>query len=167
MDNDDLDLGKKKSSKILWIIIGSVLALVLLVIGTLYAMGVIHVPVSVRGKSEMAESTGSEKGGESIYYPLAPFTVNFRRGDGTRFLQVTMTALVQSQDVAGAIQKHEPVIRNNLLLLLGGQDPAGLRTREGKEELRNLVLKEVQTILEQRTGGQGIEEIFFTGFVMQ
>lgn len=167
MGDDDLNLGKKKSSRMLWIIVGSVLALVLLVIGTLYAMEMIHAPGFMAGNSEMADSSESEKSGESIYYPLSPFTVNFRQGDGARFLQVTMTALVQSQDVVGAIEKHEPVIRNNLLLLLGGQDPDGLRTREGKEALRSLVLKEVQAILEQRTGGKGIEEIFFTGFVMQ
>jgi flagellar FliL protein len=167
MSDDDLNLGKKKSSGILWILLGSVLAAVLLVIGTLYAMGMIHAPGGKAGTGEAADSGEPEKAAASIYYPLSPFTVNFRQGDGTRFLQVTMTALVESQEVIGAIEKHEPLIRNNLILLLGGQDPAGLRTREGKEELRNRVLKEMQTILEQRTGGKGIDEIFFTGFVMQ
>ncbi|MCI0668643.1 MAG: flagellar basal body-associated FliL family protein [Methylococcaceae bacterium] len=167
MGDDDLDLGQKKSSKMYWIIASSVLTLFLLVIGTLYAMGRIQVPEFMTAERDIADPAESVKAGESIYYPLAPFTVNFRQGEGTRFLQVTMTALVESQDAIGAMQKHEPVIRNNLLLLLGGQDPAGLRTREGKEALRERVHKELQTILEQRTGGKGIEEIFFTGFIMQ
>ena len=167
MGDEDLNLGKQKSFKMLWIIIGSVLVLLLVVIGTLYAMGMIRVPETIAGNGQTEAVDEVEKGVDAIYFPLSSFTVNFRQGDGTRFLQITMTALARSEEVVNAIKKHEPAIRNNLLLLLGGQDPTALRTRQGKEELRKMVLKEVQTILEKRTGNKGVEEIFFIGFVMQ
>lgn len=164
MEKDDLEIVNKKSYRTLWIMVSGVFALVLLVAGTLYAMGVLHAPDFM--KQEPADASGLDEG-DSIYYPLSPFTVNFRHGDAARFLQVTMTFLVKSQSVVEAVEKHEPLIRNNLLMLLSGQDPGGLRTRAGKEQLRSRVLAEVQKILEQRTGQKGIEEIFFTGFVMQ
>lgn len=183
MSEDDLNLGEEqKSSKTRWIIIGGVLAVILIIVGTLYGMGMFSSDDSgeetteVSKSSESSESLGSSDSSESIesdepdnsiYYPLSPFTVNFRQGDGTKLMQISMTALVQSQEVATVMEKHDPVIRNNLLLLLGGQEPTILRTREGKEGLRKLVLKEMQTILEKRTGNKGIEDIFFTGFVMQ
>jgi flagellar protein FliL len=169
MSDDELHLGdEKKSSRMTWILVSSGVALLLLGIGTLYFMDMLHAPDFSAGNSEIADSPESTQGANSIYFPLSPFTITFRQdGDGTRFMQVSMTALVQSEDVVTAMQKHEPVIRNDLLLLLSGQDPAKLRTREGKEGLRKLMLEELQTILEKRAGSKGIEEIFFTGFVMQ
>ncbi len=169
MADDDLSIDQKKSSRMFWItiIIGGVLFLVLVILGTLYAMDRIGGPNQPSQNPEAADASKSDHGSDAIYYPLTAFTVNFRPGEGARFMQVNMTALARSKEVVSAMEKHDPVIRNNLLLLLAGQIPAGLQTRDGKEELRKLVLKEMQTILEQRTGNKGVEEVFFTGFVMQ
>lgn len=172
MSEDDLNLGEeKKSSKMLWIIIGGVLSLTLIVGGTLYGMGMLSsddAQVEDAENAAVSESDAeSDKPDDSVYHSLSPFVVNFQKGAGAKLMQVSMTALVKSQDVATAMEKHDPVIRNNLLLLLGGQVPEELRTREGKEGLRKLVLKEIQAILETRTGNKGIKDIFFTGFVMQ
>ena len=52
-------------------------------------------------------------------------------------------------------------------MLFGSQDAQALRSREGKEALRQEVLGEIQRVLEERIGEQGIEEAYFTSFVMQ
>ena len=60
------------------------------------------------------------------------------------------------------------MIRNNVLLLLSGQEPAALRTAEGKEALRTELLKEINAVVLKQTGyKQGAEEVFFTAFIMQ
>ena len=59
------------------------------------------------------------------------------------------------------------VIRNNLLLLFGSQNYEGLRTREGKERLREAVLAEVRAIVKERAGRDGVTQVYFTHFVMQ
>lgn len=43
----------------------------------------------------------------------------------------------------------------------------GLRSREGKEKLREEVLAEVRKVLEEQTGEAGVEQVYFTSFVMQ
>ncbi|MGR9106351.1 MAG: flagellar basal body-associated FliL family protein [Gammaproteobacteria bacterium] len=168
MADDELILPPQSPSKTRWIILGSVLLLSFLVIGTFYAMGIIHAPAFLTENSESDDPSEPGRAEPTTYYPLAPFTVNFRQGDGARYLQVAISvSLVDSEDILAAIQKHEPAIRNNLLLMLSAQDPVELRSREGKEKLRKLVLQEIQSILKQRAGQGGIEEIFFTDFVMQ
>jgi flagellar FliL protein len=59
------------------------------------------------------------------------------------------------------------VIRNNLLMLMNGRDYKSLMNREGKEALRLECLKEVQRILTKETGSAGIEDLYFTSFVVQ
>ena len=169
MADDDLNTEPKKKSKLMTIlmILGGVLTLVGIVIGTLYAMDMIRLPKSESGSTKSAEAVDTDRGKDAIYYPLLPFTVNFRNDNNTRFMQISISALVRSEEIVKALEKHQPVIRNNLLLLFTGQVPSDLRTREGKEELREIVLKETQSILEKQTGGKGVEQIFFTSFVMQ
>jgi flagellar FliL protein len=75
--------------------------------------------------------------------------------------------MAHEQSAIDAVQKHMPVIRNNLMLLFSGQDYQVIRTREGKEALRARTLTEIQSILKQRTGKPGVEAVYFTSFVMQ
>jgi flagellar FliL protein len=42
-----------------------------------------------------------------------------------------------------------------------------LNTREGKEKLREETLEEVQKVLLEETGEPGVDNVFFTSFVMQ
>jgi flagellar FliL protein len=58
-------------------------------------------------------------------------------------------------------------MRNNLLMLIGAQDPASLNTREGKELLGKAMLDDVTAVLVKMAGKGKVNEIFFTSFVMQ
>ena len=52
-------------------------------------------------------------------------------------------------------------------MLFSSQDPQALNTRDGKEKLRDETLSEVQKVLKRETGSPGVENVFFTSFVMQ
>jgi flagellar FliL protein len=84
-----------------------------------------------------------------------------------RFLQIGMDIMARDPAVIDAVQKHSPMIRNNLLLLISNRDYQKLMTREGKEELRGEALAEVKKIMTQETGKAGVEDLLFTSFVVQ
>lgn len=120
------------------------------------------------GSSDHSESASSEKAADAIYIPFTPaFTVNFGGSSSSRFMQVTIEAMTHDPSVVELVNKHMPVIRNNIVLLLSSQSVESVSTLEGKEKLRQEILKSVQDILQKRAGKPGIEEIYFTSFVMQ
>jgi flagellar FliL protein len=96
-----------------------------------------------------------------------PLVVSFQDQSSMRFLQVTVEVMGRDEATMEAVKSHMPVIRNNLLMLLGGKTVADLTSREGKEALRQESLKEVQKILKNNTGKPGIEDLYFTTFVVQ
>jgi flagellar FliL protein len=104
----------------------------------------------------------------AVYFAFdPPLIVNFDDGQAVRFLQLQIEVLARDPKVVDAVKLHSPVIRNNLLMLMNGRDYRTLMSREGKEALRQECLKEVQRILAKETGQPGIEDLFFTSFVVQ
>ncbi|MBL8200134.1 MAG: flagellar basal body-associated FliL family protein [Chromatiales bacterium] len=112
--------------------------------------------------------------GPPLYLPMdPPLVVSLEDKGSIRFLQVTVELMSRDEHVITALQTHMPVIRNNLLMLLGGQAIGSLTSREDKEEIRRQALAEVQKILkanppgekEKRTGT--VEDLYFTSFVVQ
>ena len=105
---------------------------------------------------------------DAIYISFEPaFTVNFGGAASSRFMQVTIEAMTYDSAIPQEISKHMPVIRNSIVLLLSSQSVESVSSLEGKEKLRKAILSNVQEILTQRVGKTGIEEIYFTSFVMQ
>jgi flagellar FliL protein len=105
----------------------------------------------------------------SIYVPLdPPFVVNFDSGQGARFLQITVQLMTRAPELAEFIKAHDPVIRNDLLLMFGNQKVEEVSTREGKEKLRESALQAVRKIIGSEGGkAEALEALYFTSFVMQ
>lgn len=97
-----------------------------------------------------------------------PLVVSLADGSVIRFLQVKVEVMSRDENAIAAFEAHSPVIRNNLLMLFGSQQISDLTTREGKENLRQASLREVQSILEKNDAEHAsIEELYFTSFVVQ
>ena len=166
--------GTKKKSPLMLIII---VAVVLLAGGggAFFMMGDKNgEDASVSENSEKAEGAENSEGkegttvAEAHYFSLdPPFIVNFTGKSRARFLQVSIEGMTREATVKEDITKHLPQVRNNLVLLLSGKTHDELNTPEGKTALRKQVLKEIQKILESETGKEGIEDVYFTSFVMQ
>jgi flagellar protein FliL len=122
-------------------------------------------------KKEVAEGEEGEESdvlAEAHYFSLdPPFIVNFAGKSRARFLQVSIEGMTRDASVKESITKHFPQVRNNLVLLLSSKTYEELNSQEGKAALRKQVLKEVQKVLEAETGKEGIEDVYFTSFVMQ
>ena len=124
--------------------------------------------------AQQATSSDAAHGGaaatpaDTVFFTIDPsFVVNFELPSPVRFLQVTVELELRSAADQDAVRARLPVIRNNLLLLFGSQNYEGLRTREGKERLREAVLAEVRAIVKERAGRDGVTQVYFTHFVMQ
>ena len=150
-------LPKKKSGKLLW----GLIALVVVAAGAagaFFFMNRSHAPVATKAKPAAA-----------IYYELDPaFVVNFEAEQLVRLLQLTIEVMSRDAATVDFIKQHDPVIRNDLLLLLSNQQYTELATAQGKELLRKRALKAVRAVAAREGGDpQKIEAVYFTSFVMQ
>lgn len=97
-----------------------------------------------------------------------PFVVNFEAEQLVRFLQVTVQVMSRDPATVEIIKANDPVVRNDLLLLLGNQSYATISSREGKEKLRLQSLDAVRKVVTNAGGKPAkVEAIYFTSFVMQ
>jgi flagellar protein FliL len=104
----------------------------------------------------------------AIYYKFdPPFVANIQGKGGSRFLQLGIEALTYDQSVSTEIDQIMPVIRNNILLLLSNITDEQVATMEGKQKLREDILKEIQKVMKDKIGKPGVEEVYLTSIVMQ
>ncbi len=166
-ENEVEDGEVKKSSKKIIIIAAVVLLLAGGGAGYFFMTG--DSTVEGEQSEEIGEAVEEEDGAnEGVYYELEKaLVVNFPKGSGASLIQVSITLLVQGQDTIDALKKHEPMLRNNLLMTISGQGAKNLMTREGKEQLRAKMLDEIGKVMEKMTGKNEVSNLFFTTFVMQ
>lgn len=97
-----------------------------------------------------------------------PFVVNFEANGMVRFLQVAVQVMTRDLHTSELLKQHDPVIRNDMLLLLGNQQYETISTREGKEQLRLEALEAVRHVVKANGGEpEAVETVLFTSFVMQ
>ncbi len=121
------------------------------------------------GGDDSAEEPVAEVGPQPAQYlELKPqFVINYDVAGRDRFMQVYITLMSRDADTIAAVQQHMPLIRNNLVLAMGALEFDTLRTPAGKDQLRDTVKQEINAILKQETGQEGVESILFTNLVMQ
>ncbi len=116
---------------------------------------------SVEGEpSDMAANT-------AIYHALAPpFMVNFP-GGSIQVMKIAISVMASEQKVIDAVVKHDPVIRNNILMMLSSENPESLKTAEGKAALQISIKAEINKVLDKVKVSSTIKNVFFTDMVMQ
>jgi len=166
---------KKGSGKtIILVVVGAVLLVAATGGVTLFLLQDKSAAAPAAGDVADAAAAGSEAapapppGGPPMYFPITPaIVVNFEDTQSAQYMQVTLEVMSHNEDAIDAVRENLPAIRNSLLMLFSGQDADALRTRDGKEALRQLALTEIQKVVEQRIGSKGIEDVYFTSLVMQ
>lgn len=105
---------------------------------------------------------------EKLYFDLSkPLVVNLPKGSGAKFVMIALSILVEGADMVDALKKNEPMMRNNLLMLISAQNADELKTREGKDKLRAAMEESVSAMLTKMAGKSRLKDIYFTSFVMQ
>ena len=126
-----------------------------------------HVAAPAEGKPAQEATPPAEPAAPPVYHAFEPLIVNFEESGELRFLQITVEVMARDPKTIASVETNTPVLRNDLLLLIGSSDMKELLTREGKEKLRAQALKEVQATMSKLSPGSKVEDLYFTGFVMQ
>lgn len=155
----------KKSKLWLFIVLG-VLVLGGGGAGAYFAFGAKH---EAPAKADSKGAKEAAPKGPALYISLdPPFVVNFDAQQAVRFLQITVQVMTRDVATQTLLKENDPVIRNNLLLLFGGQKYEVVSTREGKEQLRTEALEAVRKTLKAEGGNpELVEAVYFTSLVMQ
>jgi len=148
--------------KIIYIFMGVMGLMMLATMGTVGALALGYItPPGMHADAEPDP-------GDPQYLKLEPpLTVNFERGQRISYLQAEVEVMARTDSALEGVERHMPVIRNNLLMLFSDQSFQELNTRAGREELRRKSLEEINEILEDRRVDGEIEAVYFTSFVMQ
>ncbi|MGH8303074.1 MAG: flagellar basal body-associated FliL family protein [Steroidobacteraceae bacterium] len=155
--------GGKRRVPLLLIIIGAVVLAA--------GLGVTLFLTHAFGRPQAASKAAAahKPAGPRLYLALDPaFVVNFQADQLVRFLQVSVEVMSRDQKTLDLLKSNDPVLRNDLLILLGNQKYSVISTPAGKEQLRAQALTVIRKDLAQ-TGGDPnkLEAVYFTSFVMQ
>ncbi len=104
---------------------------------------------------------------EVTYYPLEQaFTANL--ADSAGFVQVGLSlATYYDGKVISHIQRQMVPIRSAVLMVLSQQDADFLSTPEGKLALQKQMTKAINTVLREKEGFGGIDNVYFSNLVIQ
>ncbi len=171
MAENEVENGEEKKSSKKLIIIGLIILLLAGAgAGYYFFMGNSEELDGEQSEEVLEEDDESEEEGanDEIYYDMKKsLIVNFPKGSGASLIQISVSLLVKGEETIEALKKHEPMIRNNLLMAISAKGSKNLMTVEGKEALRDEMLKVVGDVMEKMTKKNKVTNIFFTSFVMQ
>ena len=104
---------------------------------------------------------------QATYFQLqAPFTSNMSDTDAFAQISVAVSTYYDLR-VVEALKTHEMAIRSQVLMLLAQQPEAMLSTPDGKRMLQGKIKAVINDVLKQKTGYGGIDNVYFTNFVIQ
>lgn len=160
--------GKKK---LIMIAGGGLLVVVLAVVGFLMFSGGDDTPKTAAGGAAVA-GAGNAEGGESVgtalYVPLPrPFVFNVPGASRDRMVQIKVQLLVRGSNNETIAQRHIPLIEGSLLETFSAANADELVTVAGRDALKNKALSDLQQALIEVVGSVVVDEVLFTGFVMQ
>lgn len=115
------------------------------------------------GSIEEAAATG-----DALYVPMPrPFRFNVPGATRDRFVEIKVQLMVRGADNEEEAKKHVPSIESTLLNVFSQANADDLATSAGKTSLKQKALAEVQKELKDIAGTKTVEQVLFTGFVMQ
>lgn len=162
--------GGKKKSKLMLIII---IVVVLLAGGGGAAYFFLFM-----GDDEVAEESADAQSSEAesslpaegiaIYVAMPrPFQFNAPGITRERIVQIEVQLMVRGDENEALANRHIPMIEGNLLQVFSSANADDLVTDVGKIDLRNKATAQVRQIMNELEKKPVVEQVLFTGFVIQ
>jgi len=102
------------------------------------------------------------------YVSLFPALVgNFGEGPKLKFFKADISLRVTGADVEARVKHHDPLIRNQLVMLFSQQTEEAMAAPGARETLRAEALKQVQEVLTQEEGKPLVEDLLFNNLIIQ
>jgi flagellar protein FliL len=127
----------------------------------------LSLPLMAQASSEKEEE--KEGAGPVVsYVTLVPALVgNFGDGPKLKFFKADLSLRVTGADVEAKVKHHEPLIRNQLVMLFSQQTEADMAAAGAREALRVEALKQVQDVLTQEEGQPLVDDLLFNNLIIQ
>ncbi|MBM7063233.1 flagellar basal body-associated protein FliL [Pseudomonas sp. UL073] len=123
-------------------------------------------PLAAFANEEKEGKEGAEQ--QVAYVGLVPAIVgNFGNGPRLKFFKADIALRVTGSEAKAKVEHHEPLIRNQLVMLFSQQTEQTLSTLEAKEALRQEALKQVQQVLTQEEGKPLVDDLLFNNLIVQ
>lgn len=161
--------GKKK---LIIIIVAAVLVIVIGVVAALFLLGGDEEPAAAAAQetapAAAAAPVGPAEVGTAMYVSMPrPFTFNVPGTTRDRLVQIKVQLMVRGDNNHEMAKRHIPLIEGTLLKAFSMANADDLATTAGKDALKLKAVKDVQTAISEVAGAKIVEEVLFTGFVMQ
>lgn len=118
--------------------------------------------------AEEAEADGEAVAPAVAYINLTPALVgNFGSGPKLKFYKADVSLRVAGPEAEARVAHHQPLIRNQLVMLFSQQSEQDLSAPDAKEKLRQEALKQVQQVLTQEEGEPLVEDLLFNNLILQ
>lgn len=117
---------------------------------------------------DAAGGTGNAEIGTALYVAMPQPLLFHIPGTGReRTVQIKIQLLVRGSENEETAKVNMPLIQGRLLQVFSSSNADDLVTEAGKIELREKALEAVQSAMKEYTGSEVVEQVLFTGFVMQ
>lgn len=127
----------------------------------------LSLPLTVQSSEDKEAKEGAAAPVVS-YVTLMPALVgNFGEGPKLKFYKADLSLRVTGADVEAKVKHHEPLIRNQLVMLFSQQTEPAMAAPGARETLRAEALKQVQEILTQEEGKPLVEDLLFNNLIIQ
>lgn len=114
------------------------------------------------------DGAGAPAGPQIQYIYFEPaFVVNYGSTGRIKYLRTDVALKVSSTEAAGMVSHHKPYLRNSLVMLFSAQEANIMNSSEGREELRQIALKEVKAVMSELEGVPAVDDLYFNNFVVQ
>ena len=120
-------------------------------------------------KSEESKKASEKEKTPEVFIPLESFTVNLLPdNDGQQqFLQVSMSLQVPTEHDVEKLKSRMPEVRNRVLFVLSSKKPSDITSSEGKAQLIEEIMKQVNTPFYGSEKEQNVSSVYFTSFIIQ
>ncbi|MBK1850172.1 MULTISPECIES: flagellar basal body-associated FliL family protein [unclassified Marinobacter] len=156
---------KGKLKLIILLVVVVILAIALSVAGTLWFLGggLPGMGDDTKAEASVAEETFSP----SVYLAIEKALVTTVQGEGRqRYAQAYVALEADDPQALTAAQLHLPLIRSQLVMVLGNSSFTELQTPEGRQNLAANMLVTVNEVLKQE-GEPAVSKVLFRNFVVQ
>lgn len=103
---------------------------------------------------------------EINYVELKPSIISNLTG-GPKYIRCDIQLMTEYASAVPDIELHMPAIRHSILMLIASRDGKVLKTREGKNALREDALKAVQETLKELTRRTLVADLYFTAYYVK
>ena len=156
----------KTKSRVMKPLLFGVAALMLVGAGAAAGVGLVSAGM-LGGRPVKAHEAEAPTTSEAHYYVLEQgFTANLR--DSSTFVQASVAVSSRGDaKVAEAVKANEPAMRSIVLQALAEQDYNSVATPAGRKALQTRLRAALDAELKAKVGFGGIDNVYFTAFVLQ